>query len=92
MIGKEAPQPPLINLATSLPLFLHLFATTIFPCNPLLGAMSDEKKIDRARSLIMEGLNCINEVGCCIRFRASLVAMKELKFEKATKSLEGARS
>lgn len=69
---NELKKSTLMSYVTSLPEFLHLYATTPFNENMSgLGKITHEEGINKDRSHLMKGIHQINEVSMHYRARAS---------------------
>ena len=88
LLGGGEKKPGFMAFADALPGFLRPFAPTKFPATPFPVEVSIEEAIERARSLFLEGMSCVQ--GVYIRSQARDVHY-ETEYRKAGTALGLAR-
>ncbi|KAL4588110.1 hypothetical protein LXL04_000989 [Taraxacum kok-saghyz] len=84
--------PTLVSLAATLPSFQRPFVTSSVGRTPGLGDLSEEEGLDRARSMLLEGIHWANGVMLRQRTRASVLAVQQAECERMKKSIEHAHA
>ncbi|KAL4562380.1 hypothetical protein LXL04_034582 [Taraxacum kok-saghyz] len=84
--------PTLVSLAATLPSFQRPFVTSSVGRTPGLGDLSEEEGLDRARSMLLEGIHWANGVMLRQRTRASVLAAQQAECERMKKSIEHAHA
>ncbi|KAL4581969.1 hypothetical protein LXL04_006503 [Taraxacum kok-saghyz] len=84
--------PTLVSLAATLPSFQRPFVTSSVGRTPGLGELSEEEGLDRARSMLLEGIHWANGVMLRQRTRASVLAAQQAECERLKKSVEHAHA
>ena len=83
-LGGDEKKPEFMAFVDELPGFLRPFAPTKFPATPFPVEVSIEEAIERARSLFLEGMSCVQ--GVYIRSQARDVHY-ETEYRKAGTAL-----
>ncbi|KAL4572952.1 hypothetical protein LXL04_019741 [Taraxacum kok-saghyz] len=90
--GSSPSIPTLVSLAANLPAFQRPYVVSPVGRVPGLGDMSEEEGLDRARSLLLEGMHWVNGVMLRHRTRASVLAAQQVECDREKKSMEDARA
>ncbi|KAL4560341.1 hypothetical protein LXL04_032491 [Taraxacum kok-saghyz] len=84
--------PTLVSLVAALPAFQRPYVASSVGRVPGLGDMSEEEGLDRARSLILEGMHWVNGVMLRQRTRASTLAAQQAECDRMKKSIDHAHA
>ncbi|KAL4569636.1 hypothetical protein LXL04_025278 [Taraxacum kok-saghyz] len=84
--------PTLVSLVAALPTFQRPYVASSVGRVPGLGDMSEEEGLDRARSLILEGMHWVNGVMLRQRTRASTFAAQQAECDRMKKSIDHAHA
>ncbi|KAL4564951.1 hypothetical protein LXL04_029029 [Taraxacum kok-saghyz] len=90
--GSSPSIPTLVSLAATLPAFQRPYVVSPVGRVPGLGDMSKEEGLDRARSLLLEGMHWVNGVMLRQRTRASVLAAQQVECDRVKKSMDDARA
>ncbi|KAL4589478.1 hypothetical protein LXL04_002385 [Taraxacum kok-saghyz] len=90
--GSSPSIPTLVSLAATLPAFQRPYVVSPVGRVPVLGDMSEEEGLDRARSLLLEGMHWVNGVMLRQRTRASVLAAQQVECDRVKKSMDDARA
>ncbi|KAL4589793.1 hypothetical protein LXL04_002703 [Taraxacum kok-saghyz] len=90
--GSSPSIPTLVSLDATLPAFQHPYVLSPVGRVPGLGDMSEEEGLDRARSLLLEGMHWVNGVMLRQRTRASVLAAQQVECDRVKKSMEDAHA
>ncbi|KAL4554520.1 hypothetical protein LXL04_039351 [Taraxacum kok-saghyz] len=84
--------PTLVSLVAALPAFHRPYVASSVGRVPGLGDMSEEEGLDRARSLVLEGMHWVNGVMLRQRTRASTLAAQQAECDRMKKSIDHAHA